>query len=196
MSGSPAVRSARRRENQREFHSARNLLLWSILTILPITACVVPVAPEFQDPPRGLNYQPYFVTTFPDLETAVTVGAKQTFTVTVADPNAGDGLSVRWARDYPPYAQAFSSVLQMQMQTPAAANQATAGTPNQATFTLDVTCHDFDNGASSHHLVVLVSDNGFWPEGTLAMVPSSQYSFDSTGHPITVIGGWSILGCP
>ena len=184
MSGSLVPPRGRRRGNRPKFHSARKLLSWSFLTILSITGCILPVAPDFHDPPPAPNYLPYFMSGFPALEEVVTIGDTQSLMVTVADPNPDDTLSIRWVADYPPYVQATSRILQEQV-----------GLGNPATFMLDTRCGAFFR-APTHRLVVLVSDRGFLPSSETPMDYNTQFSFDSSNHPVAVIAGWSLIGCP
>jgi hypothetical protein len=78
------------------------IILPLLSTTLPMSACVLPVAPEFQDPPTSANSPPFFITTDPEIGFVVTK-AKASFTVTVSDLNVEDDLSYRWIADYPPY---------------------------------------------------------------------------------------------
>ena len=71
-----------------------------------MSACVVPVAPNFQDPPVSEpNIAPYMVTATPDFGSYVAIGNTQDFMVTVTDQNVGDDLSFQWVVDYPPYTE-------------------------------------------------------------------------------------------
>jgi hypothetical protein len=86
---------------------ARSLLslkvgLVVLLTLVSsMSACVVPVAPNFQDPLGEPNVPPYIANAMPAVGSFVPndTGA---FAVTVTDQN-GDTLSYRWVIDYPPY---------------------------------------------------------------------------------------------
>jgi hypothetical protein len=60
--------------------------------------CIVPIGPEFQDPPAPQNYQPVILNAEPDLGRRV---SNPTFSVTVQDPNVSDNLYVRFVADYP-----------------------------------------------------------------------------------------------
>jgi hypothetical protein len=67
-----------------------------------MSACVVPVAPSFQDPIGEPNVAPFIVSAIPVPGTSVT-NAAQRFQVTVTDQNVGDTLFYQWVIDYPPY---------------------------------------------------------------------------------------------
>jgi hypothetical protein len=63
-----------------------------------MSACIIPVAPEFQDPTASPNYAPYIISLSPDFDSIVT---NPMFSVTFIDPNVDDDLHVRWLADYP-----------------------------------------------------------------------------------------------
>jgi hypothetical protein len=76
----------------------------SICALLLMSACVLPIGPDFQDPLSSPNYAPYFVDTLPVAGSIVTATSTvPLFRVTVQDPNGGDNLQVRWIADYPPF---------------------------------------------------------------------------------------------
>jgi hypothetical protein len=87
---------------------ARSLLSLKVVPVVlltlasPMSACVVPVAPNFQDPIGEPNVPPYIANAMPAVGSFVpnNTGA---FTVTVTDQNVGDTLSYRWVIDYPPF---------------------------------------------------------------------------------------------
>jgi hypothetical protein len=69
-----------------------------------MSACVLPIGPEFQDPPAAANYAPQILDSEPPLGSIV-MGTSMTaplFRVSVSDPNVGDDLHVRFLADYPP----------------------------------------------------------------------------------------------
>jgi hypothetical protein len=82
------------------------LLRSGVLGLVSVmSACVLPITPEFQDPPASANYAPVIVSAMPDIGSIVTAtnpSAVPTFTVFVTDPNLGDELHVRWIADFPP----------------------------------------------------------------------------------------------
>src|SRR5215471_15875644 len=84
-------------------HLAR--VAFPLLLVPPMSACILPVAPEFQDPPASENFGPVITDSSPALGSVVTkVGGAPLppFRVTITDPNLGDNLHVRWLADYPP----------------------------------------------------------------------------------------------
>ena len=82
------------------------------------SGCVIPVAPDFQDPPLQQNYAPELVSTVPP-QTIVTTTA---FQVTVTDPNVSDDLYVRWIAEYPPFSSTNSKRLKPDVMLTHSAN--------------------------------------------------------------------------
>ena len=75
-----------------------------LASVSSMSACVVPIAPSFQDPPSEPNVAPYIVSNGPDFGTFIQVPpAGFPVAVTVSDQNAGDTLNYRWVIDYPPF---------------------------------------------------------------------------------------------
>jgi hypothetical protein len=71
-----------------------------------MSACVLPISPEFQDPPAAANFSPVILSATPDIGSIVTAtspSAVPMFQVFVSDPNLGDDLHVRWIADFPPF---------------------------------------------------------------------------------------------
>ena len=86
---------------------ARMLLRSGLLSLVSVmSACVLPIAPEFQDPPAEANFAPVILDgSDPPIGWVVTAPTPEsipTFTVFVSDPNLEDDLHVRWIADYPP----------------------------------------------------------------------------------------------
>ncbi len=71
-----------------------------------MSACIIPVAPNFQDPPSPPDPPPYLSNpnpkNFNDI-VSVPVPAGQTFSATVKDPDVEAKLNYRWVLDYPPF---------------------------------------------------------------------------------------------
>jgi hypothetical protein len=72
------------------------------ISLVAMSACVIPLAPEFQDPPAAQNYPPVIVQSSPSV--AMTVVAQgmppeRAFKVSVRDLNLTDDLYVRWVAD-------------------------------------------------------------------------------------------------
>jgi hypothetical protein len=95
------------RRMARSLLSFRLFQLVLLATVSSMSACIIPVAPNFQDPPpppesgpRVSNYNPLLnqVVTVPD-----PLHQGQTFSVSVIDPDVKATIYSRWVVDYPPY---------------------------------------------------------------------------------------------
>jgi hypothetical protein len=76
----------------------RGAICGAVCLALAGSGCIVPIGPEFQDPPAPQNYQPIILDAEPDLGSRV---SNPKFSVTVQDPNVSDTLYVRFVADYP-----------------------------------------------------------------------------------------------
>lgn len=181
------------------FLAAVQLLLnWSFWTMFSILCgCVVPLSPDFQDPPPVANSSPKFVLGDPFFS-ATAIRPPQTFEVRVVDPNLQDLLYVRWASDYPPYVEAGSKLL----VTPPVLMGVMAGTTQDikngyTTFKYDLsspnamTCRDLSG--PDHRLVVIVSDRPFLPTDQF-MNSSFRYN-DTVAGTSWIMAGWGVT-CP
>ncbi len=178
------------------------LLRWTIWAIFtPLIACVLPVAPDFQDPLKAPNYYPYFQDTAPfQQRTFSPAGQPVRVTVSVGDQNLGDTLYVRWVSDYPIYVQNSTKVLRDSidgrgMPYPPAS---TAETEIRPPFDYDVDCLNFAPGEQQHRVVIIVSDRPFLMPTTFS--GDLRYNLVGTrpdGFPITypIMTGWNVV-CP
>jgi hypothetical protein len=91
----------RLRELARSLLSLRIVHVVLLASVSSMPACVVPVAPTFQDPIGEPNVPPYIVSAIPSV--GFVASATQMFQVTVTDQNVGDTLNYQWLIDYPPY---------------------------------------------------------------------------------------------
>jgi hypothetical protein len=136
------------------------MLLWllrSALTcvVLAMPACVLPIAPEFQDPPASENYAPVIVDSDPPLGMTVTStpGQLTPFSVTVSDPNVGDTLHVRWIVDFPPFST-NTRVLQEDFPVPPS--------PSPTTVTQNIGCAESTLSVlPSHTVMAIIADRPF-----------------------------------
>jgi hypothetical protein len=86
-----------------------------LASVSSMSACVVPIAPTFQDPPSEPNIAPYIVSNGPDFGTFFQVPpAGFPVAVTVSDQNAVDPLNYRWVIDYPPFSTTNTRPQQVQ----------------------------------------------------------------------------------
>ena len=163
--------------------------LRALLTLLvAISGCVVPVGPEWTDPPS--NTPPTISSADPAvgslLELDADGGAPPEVVVELADQNTQDKLYARWIIDYPPYQVGISRVV-LTADLPGG-NQIRRGLiryrPNCSD---DRISHDFAN----HRLLLAVSD------GPFAIDDISQPPFEKVkSGKFLVEGSWEfVLGC-
>jgi hypothetical protein len=182
---------------QRHETMARLLLKWTIWAIFaPAVACVLPVAPDFQDPLKAPNYYPYFQSTDPIQESIQT---PQTLHASVGDQNLGDTLYVRWVSEYPQYVQNLTKVLVDSVDgrgmpyPPAPTGQ----TEIRKSIDYDIDCKLFAP-AQQHRVVVIVSDRPFLMPTTFS--GPLRYNLvgpraDGSPTTIPIMAGWNII-CP
>jgi hypothetical protein len=147
--------------------STRRSLLAGLL--LACGACVLPVAPEFEE---EKNLPPYLISAMPQVA-SLTV-KDPFFTVSVQDPNEHDTLHVRWVIDYPPY-DGNSTRLR---ESDVASNAATLD------FKPNCRLHQISGVLTRHRLMVLVADRPF-----LSTDMSRDRPFEVTppgSYPLTV----------
>jgi hypothetical protein len=76
--------------------------------MVSMSACIIPLGPDFQDPSGAQNYPPYIISATPDFDSIVST---LMFSVTITDPNVGDNLHVRWVADYPSTTQDYRTLI-------------------------------------------------------------------------------------
>ena len=172
------------------------LLQWTVWSILTFAhGCVVPLAPDFEDPPALPNYPPYFLNSEPGAQLAVT--APKVFTVTVVDPNPQDVLYARWVSDYPPFTQFLSKIV---LSADAIApNQPGGGTALMSYFTggepgsLKQMCADFIPSPNpTHSLALIVSDRPFLSTTQVAPNPDYRYNAIVAPDDVAIMQGWLV----
>jgi hypothetical protein len=152
-----------------------------------MSACIIPVGPNFQDPPAAPNFPPYIVSATPDFNSIVTP-PQLTFAVTVTDPNVGDDLYIRWLADYP--GANYRTVMGTSFVAHSANGQVLAAT---VTGTVDCT---LDNLAMTtdgeHRIEVIVADRPFVEPG-----PGNTQLDLVTPPGFVVRAGWTLeqLSC-
>lgn len=126
-----------------------------------MAACIIPVAPEFQDPVGSPNLPPELSLDMPTFGSIVSLPDPhqgKTFSFQAVDPNTSQSLSARWLVEYPPFVSGLSRVVQT--DTPRQQPNNGSALP----FSLPASCDlgTFAPGASNvHQLQVLVSDAKF-----------------------------------
>jgi len=137
----------------------------ALFVVSQISACVLPIAPEFQDPPASPNYAPRIITTIPPQGSIVTgsASASTTFTATVTDPNLGDRmLHTRWLADFPPQG------------------------PNTRTLTLNIDVSNLATGTDVTQTVSCQSLLAPVPEHPITVIVADR-PFDDTKTDLTAL---------
>ncbi len=136
----------------------------------PMFACVIPVAPDFQDPLAASNSPPYlhdwsppFGMTVPVISTASNV-PHYTFSSQVTDLNVNDTLYVRWILNYPPASGTTTAIIEDIVNKPPA-----TGATHEYEASFDMYCRRITNTSISagvpQHLTLVVSDRAWAPTG-------------------------------
>jgi hypothetical protein len=131
---------------------------WLAALPLWISACVVPVAPQFEDP--GGNYSPFVASSVPSAGAELPASADGTYAIQVilGDPNLDDVLRARWLIDYPPYDPSISRMAPEIKLPP-------SGAVNRELIRFAPSCADDQivSGPASHRVTLSVADRPFLP---------------------------------
>lgn len=184
----------------------RRLLGWMFCAMsAPFAGCVLPVAPEFQNPPNAPNFYPYVWNTEPVHESTVTLpgvgGPDFPFVAVVGDQNLSDTLYVRWVSDYPPFATNVSKVLSDALDgqgLPIPPSTPQAELRQEIHF--PARCDGFAPGMQQHRLVVIVSDRPFLKAGTFSgdlryNRVAARDNADQSPVTFPIMVGWNVI-CP
>jgi len=137
----------------------RKLLL--LLVASPMSACIIPAGPEFQDPPGEPDSPPFLWAALPDEGTTV-VSATAMFSVTPGDYNLGDTLFVKWISDFPPF---VGNNVTRQQETDVL--PPSPGNPIRDAATFLPNCFQVNTASSTHRITAAISDRGFDGRGLL-----------------------------
>jgi hypothetical protein len=132
----------------------RKLLPLFVASLMP--ACIIPVGPEWQDPPGRRNSPPTVLSAFP-MEGSTVVGLTDgnMFRVTPTDSDVGDNVFVRWLTEFPGFMQGTTMIVQTDHILPGA-----DGTALQE-VSLIVTCLQLSANRTTHQIYAAVSDSAF-----------------------------------
>lgn len=156
-----------------------------------MSACIIPVAPEFQDPPPNPTAPPYLTNPSQPFGGLVTVPTlpppaigQAMFTVEVMDSQMGVTLYYRWALDYPPFT-GFTRTpgLEPPIQPPS------TGGPidSPVSYNLDCSLNPDPGAGSQHTFVLIVADRPFLnAAGDLTALDDAA----GTGHVVTAF--WNV----
>jgi hypothetical protein len=119
-----------------------------------MSACILPLAPEFQDPPAAQNYPPVIT----DADPAIgSVTMAKTFTLLVRDANLNDNLYVRWEADYPPLTPNTRSLNGSGTIYP----HPTDVSPVEVAVPVDCTADNLATNISQHQVMAIIADRPF-----------------------------------
>ncbi len=172
------IRAVRRTGQPPRIRALARLLLYRSLpaallltSLFSMSGCIIPVAPDFQDPPDPQNYAPELSNADPQFGWVVTITSPAGFQFgfQATDPNPTDTLYVNWLVDYPPFQPQVSRLLLPDMKPPTS-----DGTPRS--FSVTVGCLQgsvVPNTSNLHQLQAVVADRPFdISTGMLDVVPS------------------------
>lgn len=157
----------------------------AVLAFAPLastSACVIPLAPEFQDPEE--NYPPFVLSSDPPEGSRITPAeVVRPIKVTLGDQNLSDTLFARWTFDYPPRDPAISRFAQED-------EIARSGTVTRRTIQIEPSCfrHNIARGLLQHRLTLSVSDRPFLdPENNEPVSPEAPLdSFRAGAHRVRI----------
>jgi len=176
----PATEPRRWPHEMRPLGLARSLLSLKIVPVVlltlvsPMSACVVPVAPSFQDPVGQPNVPPYIVNAMPPSGSFFSSKPTDDSAVllTVTDQNVGDHLYYHWVIDYPPYSGSTRNQL-VQIISPSA-----NGTQLSASIILPTPCAlTLAPTVAIHQLAFILADRPFDQSNPMvfdALLPGSD----------------------
>jgi hypothetical protein len=157
----------------------------AICLALATSGCVLPIGPEFQDPPATQNYAPLILAAEPPLGARVT---GPSFRVTVQDPNVGDDLYVRFVADFPPVGENMKFLKDVKVE------HNPDGTLLSKDVPLEVKCSGVVP-LPSHQITVIVADRKFSQDERSPTQPANPLSLPDEAR--RVIGTWTLnLECP
>jgi hypothetical protein len=154
-----------------------------------MSACILPLAPDWQPPPEQENHPPVFVGTNPSAWTIVTppIGSELEFSVTLADDNEQDDLYLRVIADYPPYNPDFTRLQQHEIPAPINRKERDPKTFSVGCFSLLL-----HPDLQQHRILVAVSDRPFRSDPG---VPPGDLEAISAGAHLVKVGWLLNLEC-
>jgi hypothetical protein len=167
----------------------RLALLFLAAPLPPMFACVIPVAPDFQDPLAAVNAPPAFVSASPEFGMVVSGAPIFDFRTQVVDPNANDTLYARWVLDYPPLTAATFTHNDDPPYYPTGTGSVHFATPN---YKLDCSS-GFGTVTTPQRLAVYVADRPLQPN---TAENSNRLDLTEPGGYVTS-GSWTVVfQCP
>lgn len=155
------------------------------------SGCVVPIGPEFQNPPEKQpvpELPPSFSQPMPPFEQRVGLDmastARKRFEVDVVEPN-GQQVFVRFVLNYPFYVDNSTKAYPTQTSPP-------------YHFSIDLSCEDVNQyKAADRNLVIIVTDKGFAADPDSLLDKENRYTYEKDGKTMApTMAGWRLQGCP
>jgi hypothetical protein len=142
-----------------------------------MSACIIPVAPNFQDPPSATDAGPYFAGYSPvDGRLVTFTPPVSTFSVLVTDPNVNAPLWFRWVWDYPPVNNSSSMIF------PPAYQMTSAG-PDGVPITKNICCSVVNNANGLHQVELIVADEPFQDSSMAGLTDDNRFdTLEFPGH--------------
>ena len=149
-----------------------------------MSACIIPVAPNFQDPPSVPDQGPYLAGYTPVDGKLVTYTPNvSTFSVVVTAPNVGDKLFFRWVWDYPPFNNS-SSMIFYSANPEITIGAGPDGRPIGQTVTQNICCSLVNNANGLHQVEFIVADGQFEDSSMAGLTDDTKFDtlIDPAGH--------------
>jgi hypothetical protein len=151
--------------------------------------CVIPVAPQFDDP--EINYPPFVADSKPSVGEIFTPGTTpldRDISVTLSDQNLNDNLYIRWLIDYPSKDTSVSHLLRQVVYPP-------SGMAVRSTVRIQPVCEAIPTTPGQHRLVLSVSDRPYL-DALSGEDVDPEAPLDSTPELANRIRAVWILNCP
>jgi hypothetical protein len=154
-----------------------------------MSACIIPVAPDFQDPQSRPDSPPKLTNFMPEFGLTTSVPASGApFSVSASDPDPGTTFYIRWVVDYPPYTATTNPLPPVELPAPAEGEPPlTIGQPIDCTYIRDPS-------TSTHSVELIVADVPLAAPDT-----TKANAFEQLTNPAGAIayGRWPInITCP
>jgi hypothetical protein len=177
---------------------ARSLLSFRFVSVvvlasaLSMSACIIPVAPNFQDPPSVPDSPPYVSNIVPTYgEVATFQLPTTTFSAVVNDMNLNASIFYRWVGDYPPN---VPGVTWSQLNYPEI-KPSLDGLPLKQLLPFDLTCDLVNSVSGTHRVELILADGQF--QDTMGLPADSQFDtlLDPNDHIVKIT--WTVsMSCP